>query len=168
MNDILIAKVLKPFGVKGEVKVYCYTDFPNDRFKIGQDLLLALGDSNFNLTIVSARDIGHNCWALKFNDIFDMDGAEKLRNYDIFIRADKIPPLPKGQYYFRDLKDCDIYLATQKIGKVLFVEEGIQCNYLRIVNLEGKNKLIPFLPTFIENVDLEKKKIVIVDWPGLI
>ena len=55
------------------------------------------------------------------------------------------------------------------MGKVLQVEEGIRSNNLRIYkNEDGKEYIVPFMPVFVENVDLENKRIDIVKMEGLL
>ena len=67
------------------------------------------------------------------------------------------------------LKDLDVYVDNVLMGKVLQVEEGIRSNNLRIYkNEDGKEYIVPFMPVFVENVDLENKRIDIVKMEGLL
>ena len=72
-----------------------------------------------------------------------------------------------GEYYFSDLVGLDVFSNDKIIGTVLTVEEGISSNYLR-VKVKDKEKLIPFIPAFIEKVDLDSKKINIKEIEGLL
>ena len=87
----------------------------------------------------------------------------------IYKSKDDIKPLKKGEYYFSDLRDLDVYVEGVRVGKVLLVEEGIKHNYLRILKDEDhKEHLVPFLDVFVKNVDLEEKRIDIVKMEGLL
>jgi len=87
----------------------------------------------------------------------------------IYKAKEDIKPLKKGEYYFSDLRDLEVYVEGEKIGRVKIVEEGIRSNNLRIVKYaDEKEYLVPFLDVFIEKVDLENKRIDIVKMEGLL
>ena len=97
-----------------------------------------------------------------------MDSAEHYRDFYIYINEEEIPPLKEGEYFFRELYDCEVYQANKHIGKVIEVMPGIACNYLRIQTEDKKQHLVPFLPHFILSVDKLAKKIEILDLAGLL
>ena len=82
--------------------------------------------------------------------------------------SEDIKPLPKGSYYFSDLENLKVFVEGEEIGFVKRVEDGISANYLRIVLKDKSEKLVPFLPMFIKNVDLENKTITIHVIEGLL
>ena len=73
-----VAKILTTHGLNGEVKVAVITDFPEERFKPGSVLSIK-GDEERVLTVESARTF-KQFWLVKFEEITDIDQAEKLRN----------------------------------------------------------------------------------------
>ena len=79
---------------------------------------------------------------------------------NIYKNKEDIAPLKKGEYYFNDLKDLDVYCEDICVGKVKQVEEGLRNNFLRVVKSDKTESLVPFIMnTFILDVDLEKKQI---------
>ena len=104
---------------------------------------------------------------IQFKDNEDINLVEKYKNMFVYKNKEDIHELDKGQYYFSQLKNLDVYDEDKLIGNVLRVEEGIRSNYLR-VSANGKEVLIPFLPVFIKDVDLENKKIFINNVEGLV
>ena len=87
----------------------------------------------------------------------------------VYKAKEDIKPLKKGEYYFSDLMDLDVFVEGRLKGRVLKVEEGIRNNNLRIRKEEdGKECLVPFLPVFIEKVDLKEKRIDVVKMDGLL
>lgn len=166
---ITIGKILKPFGVRGEVKIYSYSDFSEERFATGKKLVVQNETNDKKeLTILSSRCLQSPCWAIHFQEIHNIDEAEKLRDFFLLINEKDIPPLKEGEYYSRELLHCSVYQNNQKIGIVQEINEGVSCNYLRVLIENNKTKLIPFLPAFILSVDKEGKRIDIVDLEGLI
>ena len=106
---------------------------------------------------------------MQLKDNEDINLVEKLKGKLIYKSKDDIRPLKDGEYYFSDLKDLDVCIDGKKIGRVLKVESGLRNNNLRVLKDEdGKEYLIPFIPVFIKNVDLDERRIDINWIEGLI
>ena len=166
MEYVTIGKILNTFGIKGELKVDVYTDFPEDRFKKGS--VVYIGEEYLPFKVLTYRE-HKGFMLLLLEDNEDINLVEKFKGMYLYKSKDDIKPLENGEYYFSDLKDLDVYIDDKKIGKVLRVEEGLRNNNLRVLKDEdNKEYLIPFIPVFIRNVDLDKKRID-VNWiEGLI
>ena len=166
MEYVTIGKILNTFGIKGELKVDVYTDFPEDRFQKGSTVYI--GDDYLPFKVASHREHkGFMLLLLENNE--DINLVEKFKGMYLYKSKDDIKPLQDGQYYFSDLKDLDVYADDEKIGKVLNVESGLRNNNLRVLKAEdNKEYLIPFIPVFIKKVDLEERRIDINRIEGLI
>ena len=164
MEFVKIGKIVNTFGIRGELKVESYTDFPDIRFK--KDSLVYIGDDKECFVMKNHKN--HKGFELiQFKDNEDINLVEKYKSMFIYKNKEDIHELPKGEYYFSELKDLNVIVNNKLIGKVLRVEEGISSNYLRVL-VNDKEKLVPFLPTFVLNVDLENKQIEIKDIEGLL
>lgn len=164
MEFVKIGKIINTFGIKGELKVDLYTDFPDIRFK--KDSIVYIGEDK--LPFVMKNHKNHKGFELiQFKDNEDINLVEKYKNMFIYKNKDDIHSLDEGEYYFSELRDLDVYVEDSKVGKVLKVEEGISSNYLRVKTNDAE-KLVPFLPAFIENVDLDNKRIDIKKIEGLL
>lgn len=166
MEYVVIGKIVNTFGIKGELKVYSYTDFVKERFKKGSKVYLS--EKYLPFEVNSCRE--HKGFLLvSFKDHEDINLVEKYKNMLIYKAKEDIKPLKKGEYYFSDLRDLEVYVEGEKVGRVKIVEEGIRSNNLRIVKYaDEKEYLVPFLDVFIEKVDLENKRIDIVKMEGLL
>ena len=166
MEFVEIGKILNTFGIKGELKVASNSDFVEERYKKGS--LVYVGEQHIPFKVKSLRT--HKGFLLVlFEDNEDINLVEKYKNMFIYKSKDDIKPLKDGEYYFSDLRDLDVYVDDKYTGKVLKVEEGISSNNLRILKQEdNKQYLVPFLPVFIKNVDLDNKRIDIVYMEGLL
>ena len=164
MAYVLIGKIVNTFGIKGELKVFSYTDFNDERFKIGSTIYLS---EEYLPVVIQSYRIHKKMILLSFKDMQDINLVEKYKNMFIYKSSEDIKPLDDG-YYFSDLKDLDVYVNDNKIGKVLQVEEGVNANNLRVLLDEDNSEhLVPFLPVFIEKVDLDNKRIDIIEMEGL-
>lgn len=164
MEYIKIGKIINTFGIKGELKVDCYTDFINERFK--KDTTVYIGEDKIPF-IIKNHKIHKGFLLIQFKDNEDINLVEKYKNMYIYKSMDDIEPLKNGEYYFSDLKDLDVYVNEKIVGKVIQVESGISSNYLRI-QINDQEKLVPYLPAFIEKVDLNEHKIEIKEIEGLL
>ena len=163
MEYIHIGKILNTHGIKGELKVEVYTDFVDERFR--KDSFIYIGDEHEKVTVKSFRF--HNGFMLLLlKDLEDINLVLKYKNRIIYKSNDDIKPCIDG-YYFRDLKDLEVFVDDKKVGKVLFAQSGTCCNYLRI-KTNDKESLVPINNVFIKNVDLDKKRIDIINMEGLL
>lgn len=163
MEFVRIGKIVNTFGIKGELKVDSYTDFADVRFK--KDTMVYIGEDKIPF-VMKNHKVHKGFLLIQFKDNEDINLVEKYKNMYVYKSKDDIEPLKDG-YYFSDLKDLDVYVQEQLVGKVIKVEEGIRSNYLRI-DVEGKEKLVPFIPAFIEKVELENRKIFVKKVNGLL
>ena len=164
MEFIKIGKIINTFGIKGELKLDVYTDFIDERFK--KDTTVYVGEDKIAFVMKNFK-IHKDYLLIQFKDNEDINLVEKYKNMYVYKSKDDIKPLKEGEYYFSDLINLDVYVNEELIGKVIKVESGIRSNYLRI-NTNDQEKLVPFLPTFIEKVDLQNKKIVVKKIEGLL
>lgn len=164
MEFIKIGKIVNTFGIKGQLKVDSYTDFIDERFKNGSTVYVGEEKLAF---VVNKHQMHKGFLLIQFKDYEDINLVEKYKNKDIYKSTDDIKPLGNGEYYFRDLKDLDVYVNENKIGKVIEVEKGISSNYLRVL-VDNKEKLVPYVKAFIKNVDLDNNKIEINSIEGLL
>ena len=166
MEFIEIGKIVNTFGIRGELKIASNSDFIAERYKKGSTVYVS--DEYIPLTVKSYKE--HKGFLLVlFKDHEDINLVEKFKNMTVYKAKEDIKPLKKGEYYFSDLMDLDVFVEGRLKGRVLKVEEGIRNNNLRIRKEEdGKECLVPFLPVFIEKVDLKEKRIDVFKMDGLL
>lgn len=161
-NYLCIGKIINTHGIKGELKVQSYTDFPQQRFAKKQTVYVFFNQSYLPFVIASQRQ--HKGFILMtFEQLNSINDVEQYKNHDLYILESQQHCLPDGQYYWKQLIGLTVMMNGQEIGKVVDIEEtnGAQ-NNLRISGL-NKNILYPFVDSFIEKVDLEKQYIMIKD-----
>ena len=117
MDELLtVATVLKPQGIRGEIKVKALTDTADD-LKAFKKVIIK--DTEYAvLSIRTQGDFGY----LALRGIADRNAAELLRGEDVKVSRVDAPPLPEGRYYIVDLIGCEV--VTEKgahIGEVTFV-----------------------------------------------
>lgn len=152
--QIEIGKVLKPQGIKGEIKVLPLSkpDFLAEAHDI------AINGMASKVEHCSLRD-GYAY--LMISTCHDRDTAESLRDYIITANTDDLSELDDEQYFFDDLIDCEVYDENNTyLGKVIEVENYGSTDILTIH--EGfSNTSCPFLRDVFVSVDTVSKKITV-------
>ncbi len=158
MNYLKVGTIIRTKGLKGEVRVFSTTNFPEKRYKKGAKLFLKREDSDAmqEVTVHSRSFDG------KF-DLITFEGYDTIEAISPFLKADLFivkeeHPLPEGYFYYTDLENCIVYDKNQKIGKVQSIEDYNGKISLRIER-NGKTFLLPFYDAFIEKVDISEKRI---------
>ena len=148
MEKIMIGKIVNVVGLKGEVKVYNYSDSEEiyrttEAVYVGDDLV---GIENVRLQ--------KNMVILKLAGISDRDGAEAVRGKELFITESDLPELPEGQYYIRDLIGMTVKKENGEIlGKVSDVLQNTAQDIFEVENADGRKILIPKVDQFVLEID---------------
>lgn len=159
---IPIARVLAPWGIRGEVKVESMTDF-SDRFARGETVYLR----GSPVTIESGR-LHAKLFILKIATIASRDEAEAIRGLFLEIPSDRIHSLPEGQYYRFQLMDIRVLSTEGKsLGRVSDIIQTGSNDVYEISSDSGKF-LIPATDEVIKSIDLSEGFMVIELMKGLL
>ena len=105
---------------------------------------------------------------LKVEELNTPEEIKSLKGYEIHAIKDDIE-LEKGQYYYSDLKGCEVYDQEGKLlGKVKEVEEFPAQLTLRVARDKKPDFFVPFIEQFIKAVDIKNKRILIEKIEGLL
>lgn len=143
-----IGKIIKPHGLKGEVKVFEDTDFP--RFNKGKKIFINIDDKMVNLTIEQVKDQGKNL-IIKFREFSKIEEVENLRGFELF--TDEKPILDENEWEYQALIGLEVYTDDgQYVGIIKDILLALQ-QTLVIYNKAGKRILVPFVKEFVLSVD---------------
>ena len=169
MEKIKIAKIVNVTGIKGEVKLYNYSDY-KERFEELTELIISGGrDGDITLKIEKVRYQGEMV-IIKFEGVNDRNQAEKLRDRDVCITEDDLRELPEDTYYLRDLIGMKVVDAGA-YGEIGILKDVIQNSAQDIYVVSapgGREVLIPAVKDFIREIDAEARVIHTTLIPGFI
>lgn len=155
MNDkLIIAKILKPQGIGGQIKVLPLTDRPEDLLQVKK---VEIGGKEYQ---VLAWRITVNGVFFNLRGIADRNGAEGLRGKDILCQRTDFA-IEEDRYFISDLIDMTVLLSNGKIvGKVVDIRTA-HTDVYTVKNDNGKDILFPSVKGLIVNVDMDNSQITL-------
>jgi 16S rRNA processing protein RimM len=171
--EVVVGRVGKPHGIRGEVTLDVRTDEPELRFADGAVLRAVPPKGSASplraLTVESAR--WHQSTLLvAFAEIPDRNAAEAARGILLYadIDADATPEDP-DEFYDHQLIGLAAYDENgTHLGEVTALVHGGAQDLLTIRTPDRRDTLVPFVKALVPEVDLDAKKVVIADRPGLV
>jgi len=163
----LVGKVLKPRGLKGEVKVEVVTSFPDHFAELKSVIVEKNGQQQKHL--ISNVKQANRSIVLKFKDVNSIEQAELLRNAELFIEKDQLTVLEQDEYYIHDLIGLDVYDEQDNcIGELIEVESYSGNDVYVIKGLDGKEYMIPATREVIKKISVSEKRMIIHMLEGLL
>jgi 16S rRNA processing protein RimM len=182
---LIVGRIGKPHGIRGEVTVEVRTDEPEARFAPGSVLRTEPGATPraaqpgavapvqpgayrvpAELTVESAR--WHQGRLLvAFEGVLDRDVAEALRGTLVGVdSADIAPPEDPEEFHDHQLVGLAVVTPTgERLGEVARIDHAPASDLLVLRRPEGRTALIPFVKAIVPEVDLAGGRVV-VDPPG--
>jgi 16S rRNA processing protein RimM len=167
---LVVARIGRAHGIRGEVTVEVRTDAPGERFVPGASLYvtgphgLAGVDS---VTVASVRD--HNgTLLLGFEEVADRTAAEALRGalLEADVPDDSEEP---DAWYDHQLVGLHVLDADgARLGEVVAVEHPPAQDLLVVRRPDGEQRLVPFVAALVPSVDVAGGVVVVDAPPGLL
>jgi 16S rRNA processing protein RimM len=160
---VVVGKVTKAHGLRGEVTVLPLTDNP-DRFSPGNVVYLEDGRA---LTIGDARDNGARL-LVTFEGVGDRTGAETLRGAMLVVPESALPELPEGTYWPHQLEGCEVLtMAGRSLGAITDVVANPANDIWVTTGVDGQEILVPAIHQVIAEVDVAGRRVLVHDVPGI-
>src|SRR5687767_3589605 len=99
---VLVGRIARAHGIRGQVIVDPATDFADERFKVGSVLHIRRGDKVEDVTVETVR-FHRGRPIIGLAGIDTMNAAETLVGLELRVGVDALQPLPAGSYYHHDL-----------------------------------------------------------------
>ncbi|MEO5653771.1 MAG: ribosome maturation factor RimM [Marmoricola sp.] len=161
---VVVGRIGRAHGLKGEVLVEPRTDEPVRRFAAGATLRAGAG----TLTVESSRNHSGRL-VVRFVEVGDRDAAEAARGTELscLVSPDERPADPE-EFYDHQLVGLQVETVQgEPVGELLRVEHGAAQDLL-VIAAPGREVLFPFVSQLVPEVDLAGGRIVIDDRPGIL
>lgn len=168
---IEVGQIVAAQGLKGELRVYPDSDFPERFLEPGQRWLLRpQGGEPQPVQLLSGRYLdGKGLYVIQLEGIGDRDQAEALRGCKMLVPATDRPSLEEDEFHVADLMGLAVYdqASQAEIGTVVSLVPAGN-DLLEVKQASGKTVLIPFVKPIVPVVDLAQGRIEITPPPGLL
>jgi 16S rRNA processing protein RimM len=168
-DAILVGVVARTHGNRGEVIVNAETDFPDERFRQGAQLMTRRKDGTPATLEVATMRMHQGRPVILFTGVGSMNDAELLAGQELRIAevAGEAERLGEGEYYHRDLIGCAVVTESgESIGEVTAIEGDRSAT--RLVVRSRRNEVLIPLADAICTVDLKGKRITVRPPEGLL
>ncbi|MEV7096454.1 ribosome maturation factor RimM [Amycolatopsis sp. NPDC051045] len=167
--DVVVGRIAKAHGIRGELAVDVRTDSPEERFRIGAAVTTKLRDgSRRELTITAAREHSGRL-LVRFEEVPTRDVAETLRGALLLADTDTLPPTEDpDEFYDHELAGLRAELADGSVvGKVVEVVHSAAGELLEL-DVDGREVLVPFVRAIVPTVDVAGGRVVLDPPEGLL
>ncbi|MCJ1679894.1 ribosome maturation factor RimM [Streptomyces sp. APSN-46.1] len=166
--QLVVARIGRAHGIKGEVTVEVRTDEPE--LRLGPGAVLQTEPASAGPLTIETGRVHSGRLLLRFAGVKDRTGAEALRN--ILLIADVDPaelPAEPDEYYDHQLMDLDVVLEDgTEIGRITEISHLPSQDLFIVERPDGTEVMIPFVGEIVAEIDLEEQRCVITPPPGLI
>lgn len=162
---LAVGRVIKPHGVRGEVRVQLMTDVP-ERFEWLEAIYV--GEANPRRVAIESVRYHQDFVLLKLAGYPSRTEAEQLRGELLQVLESEAVPLEEDEYYLHQLLDLEVVTDDDRnIGRLVEVLET-GANNVFVVDGPNGQLLLPDIPDVIKEIDIENGRMVITPLDGLI
>lgn len=170
-QPLVVGKIVKPHGVRGELVVDVRTDSPAERFAVGSVLGVRRGGSTqqSNLTVTAARPHTGRL-LLRAEGVDGREAAEALRGALLTIPRDQLESIDDpDEFHDHELEGLVVVLQSgAEVGVVREIEHTPAGELLIVTDANGREALVPFVTAIVSEVDLAGGRLVIDPPEGLL
>ncbi|WP_159723699.1 ribosome maturation factor RimM [Enterococcus sp. CSURQ0835] len=168
-NYYKVGKIVNTHGIKGEVRVISQTDFPEERYQVGETLYLFREQKEPLKLVIASHRKHKNFDLLSFEEYYNINQVEEFRDGTLKIAEDQQGELAENEFYYHEI-----------IGLEVFDEHGTDLGQITEILSPGANDvwvvkqkgradiLLPYIESVVKQIDLKNKRVDVEIPEGLI
>ena len=171
--EVVVGRVGRPHGLRGEVTIEVRTDEPGRRFADGA--VLRAEPPRGSASPLRALSVAGSRWhkstlLVRFEELPDREAAESARGILLFATVDVAEsPEDPEEFYAHQLVGLAAYDERgTHLGEVSALVRGGAQDLLTVRTADGREALVPFVKALVPEVDLAAGRVVVADRPGLV
>lgn len=158
-KKLVIGIIQTSFGVNGEVRVKSLSG-ETDHFKRLKIIYLENKGMSCQFRVEKIRIKADKIY-LKLEGIDTPEQGKALCLSEIWVNREEACELDDDEFYYGDLFECEVIKEALIIGKVRNIFEAGNTIMLEVEDNNGKAVMIPFIDSYIENIDINNNKIIL-------
>lgn len=157
MSLYKVGKIVNTHGIRGEVRVVPTTDFPMERFKKNNKLVIVTKPNNIEVQIATVRE--HKQFILvSFVNMQNINDVEQYKGCELMVTKDLQQDLSSDEFYYHDIIGLKIIdNASQEVIGTVSEILPMPANDVWVVTAKGSDDiLLPFIEDVVTMIDLEQ------------
>ncbi|AEF40017.1 ribosome maturation factor RimM [Hoyosella subflava] len=154
--ELVVGRIAKSHGIRGEIVVEVRTDEPEQRFAVGAQLRARAPRSSAvtAFTVEAAREHSGRL-LVRLAGVADRESADSLRGMLFVVDSSELPASGDDEYYDHELEGLVVRFASGgDLGVIREVLHTAAGETLSIEATDGREVLIPFITDFVPVVDV--------------
>lgn len=165
-----VGKIVNTHGLRGDLKIFPTTDFPEERFRKGSELVIeheGLADL-LPVTVQSAK-VHKNTYLIKFEQFDDINDVERFKGGLLKVSSKYLSELGPDEYYHHEIIGCKVITEEgEELGVISEILSPGANDVWVVERPQGKPVLIPYIDDVVKQVDVKEKRVLIHLMEGLI
>jgi 16S rRNA processing protein RimM len=154
--------VLRPHGLKGEVKVSLACDGLDRLVECKKLELVKPGCPPMAVSVVKSFQHSDGDVVVQLKEVVGRDASEKIRGAVLAVRQSEASPLPKGQYRRHEVLGLAVETPDgRSLGTLEDLQEMPAHWVLVVRDAQGRERMLPAHPSLVKSVDLKSRRIVV-------
>jgi 16S rRNA processing protein RimM len=165
---LIIGRVLRPHGVRGEVRASVLSELP-ERFEWLKQVYLGQSPEAKKLRHVAVEGVRfhQDHVLLKLAGIDTRDDAEALRTLWLLVPESEGIPLEEGEFYLYQLENMAVFTESGEfLGRIVEILET-KAHDVFVVHGDGGELLLPDTDEVVKSIDLEAGQMIVHLLSGL-
>ncbi len=166
---LAVARLKKPHGLKGEVVVWTLTDDPEHVLATGKELVPVneQGEPIGPPVVIERSRPYQRQWLLKFRGLADRTALEQWGQRLFGAARSTLAPPASDELYAHEVPGTTVIAAGEVVGQATDLLD-IPAGRLLVVDVDGREVLVPFRKPIVRRIDREARTIEIDPPPGLL
>lgn len=165
-----VGKIVNTHGIRGELKILPQTDFADERFAKGSNLVFVDPNSSATLpvTVESARE-HKTTYIIRFKGFGNINEVEKYKGWLLKVEEKYLSELADDEYYYHEIIGCTVVTEEgETLGEITEILSPGANDVWVVKRPKGKPLLLPYIDDVILSVDVKEKKVTARLMEGLL
>jgi 16S rRNA processing protein RimM len=165
-----VGKIVNTHGIRGELKIVPQTDFPEERFAKGSQLLFIDPENYTRLPVTVESSRYHkNMYIIHFKGFTNINEVEKYKGWLLKVEEKFLSDLDEDEFYHHEIVGCTVITDEgQELGTITEILSPGANDVWVVKPKSGKELLLPYIDDVVLNVDVEQKKVTVHILEGLL
>jgi 16S rRNA processing protein RimM len=165
-----VGKIVNTHGIRGELKIVPQTDFPEERFAKGSQLLFVEEEKNIRIPVTVASSRYHKgMYVVLFQGFTNINEVEKYKGWLLKVEEKYLGDLEEDEFYHHEILGCKVVTDEgQELGTITEILSPGANDVWVVKPKSGKELLLPYIDEVVLDVDVEQKLVTVHIIEGLL